>query len=277
MIEGMPLTLRFLSTGTWQHVFADANAESVRWVHKIPAAFGYILPFRHPNRLRPRKVATRTSYAFLARLAVGEKLLAARLKEQSCERFSEMLELVKFMCELGLRDILLPCEIVPTATAQLRVNDAVLAYSGPMLKQRSAEHLFEKSERLREIDWDALVEAHQRLWRKGITFNTSTAVLGLKNWALFEDRLRLFDTSSLTRDPSNMRFALSEAELDKKEFSIRANETVRCNSSEPLLEFFTYIRRELNSRTFEHLWRLDLRNDWQGEGPSRAAAINFAP
>ncbi|MDT7604946.1 MAG: hypothetical protein QOF61_2943 [Acidobacteriota bacterium] len=260
------LQLDFLATGTWQHVFvcADAatratNSEAREWVYKIPAAFGYVLPFDHPQRFKSEKLTTKTSYALLAQLPRGKQLLAARLRRRSVERFEAMLALVEFMCESGLSDIMLPCEIMRDCEAELRVSGATVAYRGHILKQRRAEYLFERSERLRSLDWREIVAAHHRLWRHGITFETSTAVLGLKNWALFENRLRLFDTSSLTSDPRCVSRALAPRELDRREEYTRAKQTTGVDASEPLVEFFRFMRREINRGKLEQLWRADLR------------------
>jgi hypothetical protein len=273
MSDGGKLQLDFLATGTWQHVFVNAQAEDGgtngdaraadggrrEWVYKIPAAFGYVLPFDHPQRFRSESLATKTSHALLARLPRGERFLAERLRSQSVDKFQKMLALVEFMCEGGLSDILLPCEIVRDADAVLRVDGKGVAYSGAILKQRRADYLFERSERLRTLDWGEIVEAHHRLWRHGITFTTSTAVLGLKNWALSEGRLRLFDTSSLTRDPRRVSRALAPRELDRREEYTRAKQTAGGDSSEPLVEFFRFIRGEINRGKLEQLWRADLR------------------
>jgi hypothetical protein len=287
MSDGGRLQLDFLATGTWQHVFvsvdkearaansqaretedeARAANEEVRaplrspraWVYKIPAAFGYVLPFEHPQRFRSEKLSERTTHALLARLRRGEKLLAAHLRRRSAERFDAMLALVEFMCESKLSDILLPCEIVRDCEAELHVSGATIAYRGHVLKQRRADYLFERSEHLRSLDWREIVEAHHRLWRHGITFETSTAVLGLKNWALFEGRLRLFDTSSLTSDPRRVSRALAPKELDRREQFARTKQTTGGDASEPLVEFFRFIRREINRAKLEQLWRADLR------------------
>lgn len=295
MSSGGDLQLDFLATGTWQHVFVSANdetrnahdalrvvqgesrmaresngetSEAARatsdeagaWVYKIPAAFGYILPFDHPQRFKSEKVATNASHALLKHLPRGEKFLAARLRRRSVERFEAMLALVESMCESGLADIILPCEIMRDADAALRVNGATIAYRGHVLKQRRADYLFERSERLRSLDWREIVAAHHRLWRHGITFETSTAVLGLKNWALFENRLRLFDTSSLTSDPRRVSRALAPKELDKREEYTRTKQTIGDGeASEPLVEFFRFIRGEINRGKLEQLWRADLR------------------
>jgi hypothetical protein len=259
MNNGGRLQLDFLATGTWQHVFIAADNEAHAWVYKIPAAFGRVLPFDHPQRFRSARLSTKTSHALLARLPRGEQLLAARLASGSVERFESMLALVEFMCERGLSDILLPCEIIRDGDAELRVNGESVPYRGTILKQRRAEHLFERSEHLRSLDWNEIVAAHHRLWRHGITFETSTAVLGLKNWALFDGRLRLFDTSSLTSDPRRVGRALAPKELDRREEYTRTKQTMNGAASEPLVEFFRFIRRELNRAKLEQLWRADLR------------------
>lgn len=273
MSSGAELQLDFLATGTWQHVFVnaqdearEANAEARGsrdaargWVYKIPAAFGYVLPFDHPQRFTPEKLATKTAHALVARLPRGKNLLAARLRRRSAEKFEAMLALVESMCESGLSDIMLPCEIMRDREAELRVGGASVAYRGSVLKQRRADYLFERSERLRSLDWREIVAAHHRLWRHGITFETSTAVLGLKNWALFEGHLRLFDTSSLTSDPRRVSRALAPEELDRREEYTRKKQTAGGDSSEPLVEFFRFIRRELNRGKLEQLWRANLR------------------
>jgi hypothetical protein len=273
MSSGGALQLDFLATGTWQHVFVRANDaarkaddearsmndEAREWVYKIPAAFGYVLPFDHAQRFRSDNLATKTSHALLARLPRGGNLLAARLRRRSVARFEAMLALVEFMCESGLSDIMLPCEIMRDAEAELRVSGATVAYRGSILKQRRADYLFERSERLRSLDWREIVAAHHRLWRHGITFETSTAVLGLKNWALCEGRLRLFDTSSLTSDPRRVSRALAPEELDRREEYTRVKQTTGGDASEPLVEFFRFIRREINRGKLEQLWRADLR------------------
>lgn len=266
MSAGGRLQLDFLATGTWQHVFVSAQDEpqaandgAREWVYKIPAAFGHVLPFDHPQRFRADKLTTRTAHALVARHPRGRDLLAARLRRRSAERFAAMLALVEFMCARGLAELLLPCEIMRDTEAELRVGGQRVAYRGHVLKQRRADYLFERSERLRSLDWREIVAAHHRLWRHGITFETSTAVLGLKNWALFEGRLRLFDTSSLTSDPRRVRRALSQRALDRREESALTKQRTNGDSTEPLVEFFRFIRCELNRAKLEQLWRADLR------------------
>jgi hypothetical protein len=218
------LRLEFLATGTWQHVFVEGRDRERAWVYKIPAAFGRLLPFGHPQRFRPGVLA-----------------------------------LVEFVCAGGLSDLLLPCEVLRDAEAELFIDGRSTAYRGHVLKQRRADRLFERNENLRALDWGELVEAHHRLWRHGVTFESTTAVLGLKNWALFEGRLRLFDTSSLTCDPRRVSRALAPEELDRRERWAREKQAAGGDSSEPLVEFLRFIRREINRGKLEQLWRADLR------------------
>src|ERR1051325_11978400 len=83
------LDLVFLATGTWQHVFVHRDDREVGWVYKIPSAFGYLLPFDHPQRLRPRSLPARAVDALLARLPPGERALARHLRRLSLRRSEE--------------------------------------------------------------------------------------------------------------------------------------------------------------------------------------------
>lgn len=253
------LQLEFLATGTWQHVFVEEPGGAREWVYKIPAAFGRLLPFEHPQRFRPDGLVPSAAYALGSRLPLARALLAARLRRRSAAEFGRMLSLVEFMCACGLADLLLPCEVLRDAEAALHVGGGRAEYRGHALKQRRAEQLFERNENLRALDWGEVVEAHHRLWRHGVAFTSTTAVLGLKNWALFEGRLRLFDTSSLTRDPRRVSRALAPEELDRRERRAQEKQAAGGASSEPLVEFLRFIRRELNSHKLEQLWRADLR------------------
>jgi hypothetical protein len=251
------LDLVFLATGTWQHVFVHQDDREKGWVYKIPSAFGYLLPFDHPQRLRPRSLPVRACDALLARLPPGERALAKRLRRLSLRSFERMLVFIEEIERQGLSDILLPCETLRETEAALEIEGQRFTYRGVMLRQRRADYLFERSENLRSFEWREIVEAHHRLWRCGITFSTTTAVLELKNWALLDGRLRLFDTSSLTSDRREVTRALDESELNKREQSVLRRVAER-QSSEPMVEYFRFIRRELNRDKLEQLWRADL-------------------
>ncbi|HEX8776460.1 MAG TPA: hypothetical protein VF735_23015 [Pyrinomonadaceae bacterium] len=257
MEENTQLDLTFLATGTWQHVFVLRGDTAKRWVYKIPAAFGHLLPYNHPLRLRARSLPERVGGALLSLLPGGERARARRLRQLCLRSFESMVALIEEIERHGLSDILLPCEVLRDAAATLELEGRRFDYRGVMLRQRRADYLFERNENLRSFEWSEIIEAHHRLWRCGITFSTTTAVLELKNWALLDGRLRLFDTSSLTRDRSPMTRALGEEELNKREQSVLRKMAER-KSSEPLVEYFRFIRRELNSDKLEQLWRADL-------------------
>ncbi|HVG35711.1 MAG TPA: hypothetical protein VM911_21850 [Pyrinomonadaceae bacterium] len=257
MGQAEQLDLIFLATGTWQHVFVQRGDTEKRWVYKIPSAFGYLLPFVHPQRLRPQSRPTQAGDALLARLPLGERLLASRLRRLSLAKFNRMLVLIEEVERHGLSDILLPCDELHETTATLEIEGQRFTYRGVMLRQRRADYLFESNENLHSFEWTEIVEAHHRLWRCGITFSTTTAVLELKNWALLDGRLRLFDTSSLTSDRRVVTRALGEEELNKREQSVLRKVAER-QSSEPFIEYFRFIRRELNRDKLEQLWRADL-------------------
>lgn len=257
MGQSNKLDLTFLATGTWQHVFVHPNDTEKRWVYKIPSAFGYLLPFDHPQRLRPRRLPFRAGARLLALLPVGERALAKRLRRQSLRSFERMLALIEEIERHGLSDILLPCEALTDAAATLEIAGRLFDYRGVMLRQRRADYLFERNENLHSFKWREIVEAHHRLWRCGVTFSTTTAVLELKNWALLDGRLRLFDTSSLTSDPREVTRSLGEAELNKREQFVLEKVAER-KSSEPIVEYFRFIRQELNRDKLEQLWRADL-------------------
>jgi hypothetical protein len=252
-----PLELTFAVTGTWQHVFVRQGKDEEPWVYKIPSAFGYVLPFDHPQRFEPAHLPARVFAAALARLPCGSALYAAWLRRASLRNFERMLTLIEGIKRHGLSDVMLPCEVMRGADAVLEVNGVRHVYHGHVLKQRRADYLFERSENLGAFEWREIVEAHHRLWRRGITFSTTTAVLELKNWALLDGRLQLFDTSSLTDDPRRVRRVLSEEELDRREQSV-TRRAVERESSEPLVEYFRFIRRELNRDKLDQLWRADL-------------------
>lgn len=256
MSDGVQLRLTLLATGTWQHVFVNEDEAEQLWVYKLPAAFGYVLPFAHPQRFRPASLPAQICAALCLRLPCGAKLYAAYLRRASRQRFARMLALIEQLDRHGLADIMLPCAALRDAAARLEVAGATFAYRGDILKQRRADYLFERSENLRSFEWREIVAAHHRLWRCGITFSTTTAVLELKNWALLDGRLQLFDTSSLTSNPRRVRRVLGAAELDRREQAI-ARKAVERKSAEPLVEFFRFIRRELNRDKLDQLWRAD--------------------
>ncbi len=257
MKETALLKLDFLATGTWQHVFVNHDEDDAGWVYKVPSAFGYILPFKHAQRFRASSVAARVGGSLAAQTPFISRMYAARLRRVCLKNFEHMLALIETIEGHGLSDILLPCATLRDTAVVLEVEGVTVYYRGPLLRQRRADFLFERSENLGSFEWREVVEAHHRLWRCGVTFSTTTAVLELKNWALLDGRLRLFDTSSLTRDPRSVRGQLNEAELDRREAAV-LRRTAERNSQEPLLDYFRFVRRELNRDKLDQLWEADL-------------------
>lgn len=253
------LDLTFFATGSWQHVFVTSGREAEPWVYKIPSAFGYVLPFNDARRYRPENLCAAVLDVALTHLPPGERLLAAYWKRASLKKFTSMLGLIEDMSRDGLADLIPPYEVIRDGEATLRVNGRIAAYRGHILKQRRADFLFEGSENLPPFEWREVVEAHHRLWRRGVTFSTTTAILGLKNWGLLEGRLRLFDTSSLIRDARKVRRHLGREELYKREEAMKRR--TGGNRSKHELEYFRFIRREINQSKLDQLWRADLSTE----------------
>jgi hypothetical protein len=290
------LDLTYLSTGVAQHVFVRTGKED-HWVYKIPAAFGYVLPHTHrcakfntANRYEkllrqalikvPRAVyragcgvpfplatqervvkSTRRPNLLEPLLAlpcsVGEKLTTIYLRRKQRNHFESMLRMIRYVSDHGLDDILVPYKIVPDGKATLRIDNRTIHYKGPILVQRRADFFFEKIERLTSFRWKELVEAQQLLWRIGVGFQTPGETLGPKNWALAHGRLRLADTDALTRDYDRVRNNLSEDRIDKKAAAV-VKRMSKTDESEPVSEYFRFIRSEINQDKLARLWQVDL-------------------
>lgn len=275
------LDLTFLATGYCQHVFTNTAEKDGSWVYKIPAAFGYILPFRHTFRVFwPKGVYERFLCFALIRLpsgfhnrlaaragsplravsgrlvSAGERLTAAHCRRARCRMFLRMLELIRFLCQRGLDEVLLPCSDCGNVGARLRVGGSVFPYHGPMLVQRRAAG-FETQARLAAFDWNDLVAAQHRLWRLGVGFQHRREILGPLSWAVFEGRLRLCDTSALSTEFRLVRRSLSKENLDLAERQAREH-LRRCGSADLADDYFRFVRAEINQPRFDRLWRKDL-------------------
>lgn len=290
------IDLTFLTTGAWQHVFVETDREAERWVYKLPAAFGYVLPFHHPQCcFRSNEIYARTLRFLLMRLpgrfhkkyyqpavayveqrncrfgrllklgerliqgpsVLGEKILRRYLKRTTLNHFETMVDIIEYLARIGLADTLLPYEIISDGSAVLRVEGKELAYRGPILKQKKADFLFEESENLESFEWQDVVEAQHRLWRHGVTLRRAHGIFGPRGWALLDGRMRLFDTSGLTKDPRVARRALTEKELDQREGSLLAKAR-QADSVGSAAEYFRFMRREINQDRFSQLWGADL-------------------
>jgi hypothetical protein len=286
------LDLAFLGSGAWQHVFVHSGGREAEWVVKVPAAFGYTVPLRPrlraltPSRphkralhwllLAPDRIVARFEAAesaperdagdWIARALVPlaarsraavEEGVAVYLRRDRRGRFVEMLELLEQLSTDGLADVVLPFRVVRRGAATLRMSDRVVSYEGPILIQRRAAFFGGGRLHVDTFAWEDLVDAQQRLWRRGIAFAEQNQILGPMNWALLDGRLRLADTSSLTRDGRFARRLLDDATLDAKERAVLA----RLDGSVPaasLREYFRFVRSAINRERFDALWRADV-------------------
>jgi hypothetical protein len=291
--DGLP-DLTFLATGECQHVFAATGEEDAQWVYKIPAAFGYLLPSSHPSRKSfkpksrsqqlvrlalvtlPAAVHKRGS-ALSARLgtrlarggesallrsfdrcalmpkALGESLLRRYVLWERVSRFNRMLRTLDLMRAMGLSDVVLPHRIIRKGMAVLRVNGCTYRYEGPFLVQRKAE-FFDKSRNFKSFPWEDLITQQQLMWRHGIALDGPAEVLGPKNWALMDGRLRLGDTSGLTTDLKWALRAIKAARLDRKEKNVVCD-AKSVNPDDPAEEYFRETRKEINEEKLRQLWR----------------------
>lgn len=291
--SGKTLDLTFLATGYCQHVFTRTAEPGDDWVYKIPAAFGYILPFKQSfrvfwpghlyeraldfallslpnalcNRLHNRLTADGESrrlnmpdslVAWLLRSIqhlgdAGEQVVAAHCRRARGKMFARMLEMLEYLSRHQLTEIVLPYQIIRDSKAILRVAGNAHRYGGPILVQKRAG-LFENGERLDLFDWDELIQAQQRLWRHGIGFTGLREILGPQSWALLDGHLRLADTSALTRDYHLARRYLSEDQLDLGQRQAM-RKLMEAGSSRHSEDYFRFIRKQINRQRFDELWQ----------------------
>ncbi|SRR6266571_250407 len=178
------LDLTFFATGYRQHTFIKTSEEAGEWVYKIPAAFGYVLPYRHrlgelrsgtsvkqalhyalvvfPYLLRTRILARLLApmyahrsgrrRAFLAPFqqaargvrAVRNQIFMAYLVRKRARDFEAMLTLLDALEREGLGDLVLPHQILRNSEALLRVDGAALPYRGPILVQKRVAWVFDR-------------------------------------------------------------------------------------------------------------------------------------
>lgn len=278
-------------------MFIASGQEDPRWVYKLPAAFGYILPFSHSRqRFRPKnrreqliRLVTMRVPRFLRRKAeaqrpawgvvptpvlalchraasrLGDRLLAAYCRRRNRKRFQRMLSLMGYVTRHGLDDILLPYRVIRRGRALLRVEGRTVSYKGPILVQERAS-FFERPSGFDTFRWADLVEAEHRLWRHGVGFGTFAETVGPKNWALSGGRLLLADTSSLTRD---IRVALHTLRPDQVERKLRNTlRRLRDRGQEAGAgEYFRFVLSEINSEKLREVWRTDLAGRRPGPAP----------
>jgi hypothetical protein len=290
----MRLHLRYLTTGYCQHVFTSDVMVGDGWVFKIPAAFGYILPFKQPfNVFHPKnryerilrfllvripkgvpsrvgrwmsrydlsvpgaaafKVVTKRCFGVLEK--AGERAVAWHCRRTRLRKFLVMLRHIRYIGDHALGDILLPCRVLWRAKATLDLGGQVMPYEGPLLVQKRVDSSFEDGVRLTAFDWHRLVEAQHRLWRHGIGFAAIREMLTPIGWGLLDGRLHLADTSALTRDLGLARRFLAKEFVDSKEATIL--EWMGLEQSTQTEQYLRFMRSEINVDNLERLWGKDI-------------------
>lgn len=290
------LDLSYLATGYRQHAFVRTGAEADGFVYKIPAAFGYVLPYRHrlspaPRRITspkaalywallvaPHRFRTGVFPAFLRRLPATVLALtrplgaaggvAAAVARQARNRLlmahSRRARARDFAVMLDTLDDLdrhgLRDLVVPYRIMRRAV--AILRVDGEAIPYTgpmlAQQHVdtFVTKQALAVFDWDELVASLHALWRHGFALTEKGENLGYRSWALMDGHVRLADTSSLTRDLGRARRSLRDENLDAQQRMVLTSHR-DARTAEAFAEFFRYIRRHVSRAQLETLWRAD--------------------
>lgn len=291
------LDLSFFATGATQHVFFESARPESGWLYKIPAAFGYILPFRIgfrtmtpwnpylavlqdvcfrlPSRLvnwtnhraenivdkrRPESRAINFLATIFARslAGCGDFLLAPYFRRALAVRFRNMLSILSKIPWSGVDGALLPYRIIADLPMTLRVEGKVHRHRGPVLIQRKAQRFIERSEGLESFDWGQLVAAQHQLWRNGVALSDASEVLGPSNWSLLDGRVLLGDTGSLTIDYNQAMQTLAPEILKLREQ--RVLWYLHGAERRRGIEYLAFIRTEINPARLAQLWKADVKD-----------------
>lgn len=263
------------------------------WVYKIPAAYGRVLPLgprlarfqpaslhrrialavlRAPDGLEAAAVAwNRTPGRSPVARALGsvgagsatavrrarDGVLARALAYSRRRRFDSMVGQLDYLKDQGLGDVLLPYRFLPRLDAVLRVNGSSSRYRGPAIRQRKAAFFSGGALDFGSFEWQEIIDAQHRLWRCGVAFSELNQILGPMNWGTLEGRVRLADTSNLTTSARLARRLLDGALLDAKQ-RVVMERLAPPATPEVASEYFRFVRREINLRRFDELWRADV-------------------
>ena len=287
------LELTFLATGEAQHVFQKAGYDA-GWVYKIPAAFGFVLPFDHefqkfrckttferilrfslqtiPKRFSGRRRLSSLSLAGSGQGSLdkgrgecnesllrsfGEYGIAKYCKWLNLKNFEDMLSIIGSLNHRLPANGLVPSQPYGRVTVRLQINGNQLTYSGPMLKQQRADHMFVRSDEFDTFAWEDIVASQQDFWRHGIGLVSAGEILGPKNWALVNGRMLLADTSALSKDFNAIRRSLDPAILDGREqieMQQKGRRPEYRTRRSQAKEYFRYIRNEVNQEKLGRLW-----------------------
>lgn len=273
-----------LAAGTRQRVFVETAGSEGEWVYKLPVAdpaetpYGpglslyrpgsaplqtaYNLAVRWPDAARrrarraPWRVARFCGMGLGAGCAVRDIVIATWFRITRERRFLHMLRLLDHISRHGMSHLLLPFRIVRRARATLRRGAEVEAYDGPIVMQRHATAFFHRSEGFDEFDWRDVIDTQHRLWQRGIGLVDAVDILGPRNWALHDGRLRLADTSSMTTDRDVALRALDPTALDARIARSLAG-LRKAGIADAAANYFAFVRWEINQETLEHLWIVD--------------------
>jgi hypothetical protein len=307
------LDLTFLATGHRQHVFIRSGPMRDDCVYKIPAAPGYVMPYRHKPGEPPRRVVSKRALHWMlfdvpyllgrnVRRTLGKRLrpairkrlgpltaplramgrlgrtarnrvFVAYFRRARARNFATMLEVLEDLAQSGAHRYLVPFRIIRRGTAILRVNNATVPYEGPMLVQRRVDTFFTKQS-LAAFEWDELVAALHALWRHGFALTEKGENLGYRSWALMNGHVRLADTSSLSSDLAIARRSLRDENLDAQERMVLAFHG-KSATANAFREFFEYLRRHINQARLDALWRVDV--DGFAVAPEGASVVESSP
>lgn len=284
------LDLTSFACGTRQHVFLATGVPDHGWVYKLPSALGAAEHYGTDlGGYRPTgplgRALYRTFVEFpndqhrrrLARLeaqGAREQRIrdAERRHRRLCEargrsvavvyrwtrrrHFRGMIALAQSLARYELTAIALPFEVLAAVSALLHIGDRVERYRGPALAQLRAD-FFDRSGRFDEFRWDDVIEAQHALWRHGIGLSDANEILGPKNWALIDHRLRLADLSSLTRNARTARRLLGGDILDERQGRVleRLRRQESTESVDLARRYFEHVRRSINQKAFDQIWR----------------------
>lgn len=286
------LRLTFLATGNQQHVFVPTDDPAGAWVYKVPAAFGYILPWRSESREVGRITSARKLWhtvlvagppqvaEWLARRlrphpvlwAVGwpvrqmwrgltglrDAVLRPYYRRARARDFRRMIATLDTLRARGLDGVILPYRVLPNTRAVLAVPGRAVDYRGPVLMQRRAD-VFLGKDRLQPFDWQELVDALHALWRHGFGLTEKGENLGLRSWALIDGHVRLSDTSSFTRSLRRARRTLSPASLDFVQRRLASRHRDDPDAAARFAEYCRFIRARVTRENLTQMWNTAAR------------------
>jgi hypothetical protein len=243
------IRLKYYATGFYAHVFLRDDV-SDEWVYKVPAAYGYLLPFPTVMHKRRRPPIWKRSVVRLLGPTIWHPLMRWRRKRS----FLEVLDILACI-PADARNSLLPFRVENTISAVLVVDGHESRYCGPALLQLRVP--LPTLEELLLHDPCAIIETQHRLWEVGIGLTERAQVVGTRGWAPLHGQLRIADTSHLSRSKLRVKAAVRP-----EVFSYQLGRMRRLLPAGPLLEnaplFVQRLQQGLNPGVVDRLWRSTL-------------------